>query len=81
MNILNLPDSVVRQIYEQIETRLDLKPQGYLKNSYENLLTYYQNTQWTKDTDRFFKETDIRDTRRGTNCKKVFPKLYGVLDA
>ena len=81
MNILNLPDSVVRQIYERIETRLDLKPQGYLKNSYENLLTYYQNTQWTKDTDRFFKETDIRDTRRGTNCKKVFPKLYGVLDA
>jgi radical SAM protein with 4Fe4S-binding SPASM domain len=81
LHTLNLPDATVRHVYDILERRLEDKPTGYLKNSYENLLTYYQNTQWLKDTDRFFTETDIRDTRRGTSCKKVFPKLYGVLDA
>jgi len=81
LHTLNLPDTTVRHVYDILKQRLDDKPSGYLKNSYENLLTYYQNTQWTKDTNKFLTETDIRDTRRGTNCKKVFPKLYGVLDA
>lgn len=80
-NTLNLPDEQLRHVYDLLQERLDNKPAGFLKNSYENLLTYYQNTPWNKDIDSFFKETTVRDQRRGTNCREVFPKLFEVLDA
>jgi hypothetical protein len=68
-------------VYKIIGDRLDSGPIGYLKNSYENLLAYYQNTPWIKDINKFREETKIRDTRRDTDCKKVFHKLFEELDA
>ncbi len=75
-SILNLPDAVLEQVYKIIRDRLDQKPEGYLKNSYINLLEYYSTTTWKKDIPKFIAETEIRDNRRGVSCKEVFPKLY-----
>ena len=81
MNTLNLPEHMLQRVYKIIRDRLDSGPIGYLKNSYENLLAYYQNTPWHKDINKFKEETEIRDRRRSTDCKKVFPKLFEELDA
>ena len=75
-SILNLPDVVLEQVYKIIKDRLDQKPEGYLKNSYINLLEYYSTTAWKKDIPKFIAETEIRDNRRGVSCREVFPKLY-----
>ena len=80
MNILNLPDAMLQQVKLELNTRLDTRPMGYLKNSYENLLTYYNNTIWQKDIKLFLSETKIRDERRGTDCQTTFPKLFEELD-
>lgn len=81
MNTLNLPEHMLQRVYKIIRNRLDSGPIGYLKNSYENLLAYYQNTPWSKDINKFREETEIRDRRRATDCKKVFHKLFEELDA
>jgi len=47
-----------------------------MKNSYENLIAYYDKTPWGKDINNFLKETKIRDARRGTDCFKTFPQLF-----
>jgi radical SAM protein with 4Fe4S-binding SPASM domain len=79
MNILNLPDAMLQQVKQELNTRLDARPMGYLKNSYENLLTYYKKTPWQKDIKLFISETEIRDKRRGTDCQSTFPKLFEEL--
>ena len=81
MNILNLPGVMLDKVVERINKRLDDKPNGYLKNSYENLLAYYSNTPWKKNIQDFLVETEIRDKRRGTDCRTTFPKLFEELDA
>ena len=81
MNILNLPGVMLDKVVERINKRLDDKPSGYLKNSYENLLAYYSNTPWKKNIQDFLVETEIRDKRRGTDCRTTFPKLFEELDA
>ena len=75
-SLLNLPDPILNEVYKMIRDRLDLKPAGYLKNSYENLLAYYSATSWEKDIPKFISETEIRDKRRGVDCRKVFPQLF-----
>lgn len=80
MNILNLPDPMLQQVKQELNTRLDARPMGYLKNSYENLLAYYKKTPWRKDIKLFLLETKIRDKRRGTDWKSTFPKLFEELD-
>jgi hypothetical protein len=79
MNLLNLPQSMLDRVLHTLRDRIADKPTGYLKNSYENLLAYYTDTQWQRDIQDFLKETDIRDRRRGTDCKKIFPKLFQEL--
>ena len=68
-------------VLKKINERLSKKPMGYLKNSYENLHKYFSTTPWKKDITKFITETDIRDKRRGTDCRSVFPKLFKELDA
>jgi radical SAM protein with 4Fe4S-binding SPASM domain len=80
-NLLNLPEPMIDGVCKTLRERLDKKPQGYLKNSYENLLHYFKNTAWQKDIEKFVSETQTRDRRRGTNCRSVFPKLFEELDA
>ena len=80
-NLLNLPQPMVEEVCGMLGKQLDAKPQGYLKNSYENLLQYFTTTPWPKDIFRFYTETQIRDKRRGTDCRSVFTKLFEELDA
>jgi len=81
LNLLNLPKHMVDEVKVKIKNLLNAGTEGYLKNSYENLLAYYNNTEWQKDITRFIQETKIRDTRRGTDCGKVFPNLFEELHA
>lgn len=81
MNMLNLPEPMLDEVKKKLLKRLESKPKGYLKNSYENLLTYYNNTTWQKDIKFFLSQTEIRDRRRGTDCRGTFPELFKELDA
>ena len=80
-SLLNLPQPMIDDVCGMIQLQLDDKPEGCLKNSYENLLYYYKNTEWQKDIDFFLHKTKTRDERRGTDCRSVFPKLFKELDA
>ena len=80
-NLLNLPQPMVDSVCKTLEEHLAHKPQGYLKNSYENLLQYFTSTTWHKDISKFYNNTEVRDNRRGTDCRSVFPKLFKELDA
>lgn len=76
LNLLNLPEAMVNEVVKKIHQRLDKRPTGYLKNSYENLIAYYNATPWEKDINNFIEQTKIRDERRGTDCSNTFPKLF-----
>lgn len=80
LNILNLPSPMIKKVVEKIKKLLDDKPEGYLKNSYENLLLYYTTTKWDRNIKDFVDKTKIRDARRGTDCAKVFPQLFEELN-
>jgi len=80
LNILNLPTPMVEKVVERIKNLLEDKPEGYLKNSYENLLLYYTTTKWDRNIKDFVDKTKIRDARRGTDCSKVFPQLFEELN-
>jgi MoaA/NifB/PqqE/SkfB family radical SAM enzyme len=80
LNILNLPGPTLERVVKKIEERLR-DAQGYLKNSYENLLKYYRNTKWNRNIGEFQRQIKIMDQRRGNDCRKVFPKLFAELDA
>lgn len=80
-NILNLPEAMLDRVKNEIQQRLTHGAEGYLKNSYENLLTYYNDTIWTKDIDSFIKATMIQDQRRSVDARMVFPELFEELDA
>ena len=80
-NLLNLPEHMVDSVKKTLKSRLQENPQGYLKNSYENLLYYFSNTPWEKNISLFLKVTQTQDNRRNINSRKVFTKLYKELDA
>ena len=71
---------MVEKVVERIKNLLEDKPEGYLKNSYENLLLYYTTTKWDRNIKDFVDKTKIRDARRGTDCSKVFPQLFEELN-
>lgn len=79
--LLNLPDSEVENVKQMLRDRLDKKPYGYLKNSYENLLKHYSETDWQKDIQSFIRETTLRDRRRTTDWSKTFPELRKIINA
>jgi MoaA/NifB/PqqE/SkfB family radical SAM enzyme len=81
LNLLNLPSHMVERVCGELKKQLASGCSGYLKNSYENLLSYYTTTTWKKKINHFFQQTALRDQRRGTDCRKVFPKLFEDLDA
>lgn len=80
LNILNLPSPMIKKVVGKIKKLLDDKPEGYLKNSYENLLLYYTTTKWDRNIKDFIDKTKIRDARRGTDWSKVFPQLFEELN-
>jgi hypothetical protein len=72
---------MIDSVKKTLKRRLQENPQGYLKNSYENLLYYFSNTPWEKNISLFLKVTQTQDNRRNINSRKVFTKLYKELDA
>ena len=81
LSLLNLPEPMIDHVKSRLADRLALKPSGYLKNSYENLLSYFSTTPWDKNISLFYKKTKVRDERRNVDSKKIFPNLYKELDA
>ncbi len=57
-----------------------MEPQGYLKNSYENLLNYYTTTPWKKNIKSFYYNIGKMDQRRNQNSREVFKDLFDELD-
>ncbi len=80
-NLLNLPNHMIESVKEKLKTKLQSNPQGYLKNSYENLLSYFTNTAWKKNIQSFKDEMTILDKRRNLNSGSIFKTLYKELDA
>ena len=80
LNILNLPKPMLDEIKQRLEIEIQ-KSTGYLKNSYENILNYINNTKFKNNITGFYKQTHERDIRRGVDATKVFPKLFKELDA
>ncbi len=80
-NMLNLPEHMITQATDRLKQRINEGATGYLKNSYENCLSYFTTTPWNKDLARFRKEIDSMDKRRNVNSTKVFKKLFEELDA
>lgn len=80
-NLLNLPEHMIDSVKEKLKNKLQENPQGYLKNSYKNLLYYFSNTPWEKNISLFLETTKTQDNRRNIGSRKVFTKLYKELDA
>ena len=80
LNILNLPENMLDEIKERLEAEIP-KSMGYLKNRYENILTYIKETTFENNITKFLLQTYERDMRRGVNATKIFPKLFEELDA
>lgn len=80
LNILNLPQVMLDNILQNLKDRLKKKPQGYLKNSFENLIKYYTTTNFEKDIKKFYSEIEIMDRRRNQDSRTTFPQLFKELD-
>ena len=80
LNIMNLPEKMLDSIKEKLQEKLDGNPRGYLKNSYQNLLKYYTDTQWQKNMKGFYYNIGKMDQRRKLDSKNVFHDLFMELD-
>jgi len=81
LNMLNLPEEMLNNVVQSLKDKLNDNPQGYLKNSYENLLKYYTTTKFEKNLKSFYYKVDIMDTRRNQDSRTTFPELFKELDA
>lgn len=77
---MNLPDEMMHKILFDLNARLDKKPEGYLRNSYENLIEYYTTTNFKKNMKSFYYKVGVMDQRRKQDARKVFPELFKGLD-
>ena len=81
LNMLNLPLEMLNNVVQSLKDKLNEKPLGYLKNSYENLIKYYTTTKFERDTKKFYSKVDILDRRRNQDSRTTFPELFKELDA
>ena len=81
LNTMNLPDEMMHEVLFDLKDRLDKHPTGYLKNSYENLIEYYTNTNFKKNMKLFYYNLGSMDQRRKQDARNVFPELFKGLDA
>lgn len=79
LNVLNLPDIVLKNIKDKIEQRIK-NSNHYLKNSLENILGYIKNTAWSKDIDSFKKNISLMDQRRASSAEKIFKEVFCEID-
>ena len=81
LNMLNLPEAMLNNVLQSLKDRLNGKPQGYLKNSFENLLKYFTTTKFDKNMKSFYHNLDKMDQRRNQNSRLIFTELFKGLDA
>jgi radical SAM protein with 4Fe4S-binding SPASM domain len=74
-NVLNLPDKIISGIKDRLQKEIAISDH-YLKNSYENILAYIENTTWNKNASAFVEEIKILDQRRGLEGKKIFKRVF-----
>ena len=77
-NILNLPKKILDDIKSKLRKEI-LISNHYLKNSYENILTYISTTEWIPNLQNFYDELKILDNRRKQSAKIIFPELFEEL--
>jgi MoaA/NifB/PqqE/SkfB family radical SAM enzyme len=75
LNILNLPEKLKDKIKFCLEEKI-LKSEHYLKNSYENIYNYINETKGKYEIQNFFTEIQKLDTRRKQSAEKIFPELF-----
>ena len=75
LNIMNMPDETLRLVKEQLEQKIK-SSSHYLKNSFENILSYINNTKWNRDIQSFKKNILLLDERRGISSKKIFKDVF-----
>jgi radical SAM protein with 4Fe4S-binding SPASM domain len=80
LNTMNLPDPMLNNIIQSLKDKLDTHPQGYLKNSYENLIKYYTTTNFNKNLKSFYYNLGKMDQRRNQNGRLIFSDLFNELD-
>jgi hypothetical protein len=73
--VLNLPDKIISGIKDRLQKEIAISDH-YLKNSYENILAYIENTTWNKNASAFVEEIKILDQRRGLEGKKIFKRVF-----
>jgi MoaA/NifB/PqqE/SkfB family radical SAM enzyme len=78
LNVLNLPDNIIKELQSKFQNEIDKKPGFLLQNSYENILKYL-NEPFDKDLNRTYNTLKTMDQRRNTNSEKIFPQLYKEL--
>ena len=74
-NIMNMPDETLRFVKEQVAQKIK-SSSHYLKNSFENILSYINNTKWNRDIQSFKKNILLLDARRGISSKKIFKDVF-----
>ena len=80
LNTMNLPDTMLNTVVQTLKDKLDTHPQGYLKNSYENLIKYYTTTKFNKNLKSFYYNLGKMDQRRNQNGRIIFSDLFNELD-
>ena len=80
LNTLNLPEQMVNDVVKTLQDKLNRNPQGYLKNSYENLIKYYTTTKFPKNLKSFYYNLGKMDQRRNKNSRLIFHDLFHELD-
>ena len=80
LNLLNLPEAMLNSVKKNLGNKLDGNPMGYLKNSYENLLKYYNTTPWQRNMKGFYYNIGKMDQRRKLDSKNIFHDLFMELD-
>jgi radical SAM protein with 4Fe4S-binding SPASM domain len=81
LNMLNLPEEMLNNVVHSLKDKLNQRPQGYLKNSYENLIKYYTTTKFQKNLKSFYYNLGKMDQRRNQNGRLIFTELFKELNA
>lgn len=74
LNVLNLPANLLIDIKQKLKNKIT-SSSHYLKNSYENILSYIENTKWQSDINAFRKNIKTMDVRRNLSWETVFPEV------
>lgn len=78
LNILNLPEHVLKELRTRLELEIDKKPGWLLQNSYENMLKY-RDDNVKPNVQNTLNFLSMLDKRRGLDSRAVFPKLYSEI--